>query len=574
MSRERLRILWCGEASYLNTGYAVYAREILGRLYNTNKYDIAEFACYGEVNSAKDTRRFGVPWRFYGNFPCHGNDGQPDPKEAEIYNSSQLNQFGEWRFNEVALDFKPHIVWDIRDNWMHEHHLRSPFRRLFHWCVMPTCDSHPQQEQWISNYIDADSVFAYEQFGKDVLERESNGRIQVVDIAPPGFDDDAFKPVADKKEHKRAFHLPTDAIVIGTVMRNQKRKLYPDVIETFKKLLDKNPSLAHKTYLYIHTSYPDVGWDIPRLVRESGVGHKIFFTYICKHCGFVQAMFFSDARAFCPQCGSFSVGMPDTQKGLTSKQLGAIYNLFDLYLQYSICEGFGIPMVEAAACGVPIVAVDYSAMENVVRKLKGYPVRIQRMFREPETHAYRVYPDNDHLLEIMESFCQLPEEVRLKKGRDAYLAVKKHYTWEKTAKVWENFFDGLQLTSKWTDPPIIHEPCQEVPDNLSPESLVQWSIANILGEPDLCNSYMALRMTRDLNYGASVGGTGGMYFNEDSSIGIMSRYRPFHAQDAMQHLAQLCQRRNYYEQARMNYDNIPKPPFIQMAKPDNREMKA
>ena len=40
-----------------------------------------------------------------------------------------------------------------------------------------------------------------------------------------------------------------------------------------------------------------------------------------------------------------------------------------------------MPQVEAACCGVPVAAVDYSAMEDVVRHTNGYPIRIKKMFR-------------------------------------------------------------------------------------------------------------------------------------------------------------------------------------------------
>jgi len=32
---RKKRILFCGEATYLNTGYATYLREIISRLYST-----------------------------------------------------------------------------------------------------------------------------------------------------------------------------------------------------------------------------------------------------------------------------------------------------------------------------------------------------------------------------------------------------------------------------------------------------------------------------------------------------------------------------------------------------------
>ena len=49
---RKLRILWCGEASFLNTGYSVFMlKKLLTRLYKTGKYKIAEMACYADVTT-------------------------------------------------------------------------------------------------------------------------------------------------------------------------------------------------------------------------------------------------------------------------------------------------------------------------------------------------------------------------------------------------------------------------------------------------------------------------------------------------------------------------------------------
>ena len=51
---NKLKILMCSEASFLSSGFSIYAKEILSRLHNTNKYEIAEFASYGLVNDPRD----------------------------------------------------------------------------------------------------------------------------------------------------------------------------------------------------------------------------------------------------------------------------------------------------------------------------------------------------------------------------------------------------------------------------------------------------------------------------------------------------------------------------------------
>ena len=63
---KKLRLLMCSEASYLSSGFSGYARELLKRLYATNKYEIAEFASYAKVNDPRDS---DIPWVLYANAP-------------------------------------------------------------------------------------------------------------------------------------------------------------------------------------------------------------------------------------------------------------------------------------------------------------------------------------------------------------------------------------------------------------------------------------------------------------------------------------------------------------------------
>src|SRR5690348_10157228 len=139
MSEVRKRILTVGESSFLSTGYSVYGHEVLKRLHATGKYELFELGCYGSHN---DARGAGVPWTFMSNMP--------GPGQEEEYNRNPINQFGEWKFEQACLDFKPDIVWTYRDVWMDDFVERSPFRRLFHWAYMPTCDASPQDHQWVS----------------------------------------------------------------------------------------------------------------------------------------------------------------------------------------------------------------------------------------------------------------------------------------------------------------------------------------------------------------------------------------------------------------------------------------
>ena len=113
---------------------------------------------------------------------------------------------------------------------------RSPFRTLFNWAIMPTVDAEPQNEQWLSTYANADAVFNYSDWGLDLLKRESNNKIKCLGSAPPSANA-AYTPVKDKLEHKSNMGFDPSLQIVGTVMRNQRRKLFPDLFEAFRKLL-------------------------------------------------------------------------------------------------------------------------------------------------------------------------------------------------------------------------------------------------------------------------------------------------------------------------------------------------
>jgi glycosyltransferase involved in cell wall biosynthesis len=54
-----------------------------------------------------------------------------------------------------------------------------------------------------------------------------------------------------------------------------------------------------------------------------------------------------------------------------------IYSSFDVFLGTSMGEGFGIPTVEAQACGVPVIVSDFAASAELVGdgwKINGQPI--------------------------------------------------------------------------------------------------------------------------------------------------------------------------------------------------------
>lgn len=493
---SKLKILMCSEASFLSSGFGTYTKELLSRLHKTQKYTIAEFASYGFVNDVRDK---SIDWIYYANAV---RDGDPRHKE---YSSKPENQFGRWRFEKVLLDFKPDVVIDIRDYWMSAYQGLSPLRKYFHWILMPTVDSAPQQEDWIDTYLSADAVFSYSDWGGSVIQEQSNNKINYVGTASPGVNLDIFK-IKDKIATKAKYNIDPNWLIVGSVMRNQKRKLIPELFITFKNVLDyfklNNPEAGKNLYLYLHTSYPDMGWDIPELLKEHGIANKVLFSYICKSCGHLQCSTFVGPQKWCPKCNNKSCNMPSVTDGITQDQLSDIYNLFDLYVQYAICEGFGMPQVEAGACGVPIATVDYSAMSDIITKLEAYKIPIRTKFKELETKAYRVYPDNDVLKDYIIKYAQMPLSVRQDKGLRTRQLTEQYYCWDNIANIWDKYLSDLSLKyrSNWN----ASLPLISTVNNINAKSnldKILYYCSNYYGDATKVGTYKMLNLLKEADYG-------------------------------------------------------------------------
>lgn len=491
------RIFIANDSSYIPSGYGVYGKELLTRLHNSGKYEVAELGCYA---TETDGRIHSIPWKFYPNAVNH------DDPNINKYKEHGINQFGAWRFNRAILDFKPHIVFDIRDYWMSAYQEHSPYRRFFHWIIMPTVDSAPQKTDWYYTFMNADLIVPYTEWAKQTLAHGGNNKLNVFPkIANAGINPNEFFIIDNKSEHKKKF-FGRDVNIVGTVMRNQKRKLFPDLMYCFRKYLDKikNTDQYDKTFLYLHTSYPEEnGWNIPELLLEYNIFDKTYFTYKCKACNKFFPNKFNGSVNKCIHCGTDNSAMfCSVANGVSTQELNEIYNLFDIHIQYAICEGFGMPQVEAAACGLQIASVDYSAMTEIAESVDGIKIPVKRMFRELETGADRAYPDNDFTIEMLYNFFNSDPLVRAKQSQIIRNKCIEKYSWDNVYKVWEECFDSININSKpsWTtsDTYEVDNANMVVPPNLDPMEFANFVCTKVINEPYLFNTAHVQLCVRDV----------------------------------------------------------------------------
>lgn len=552
---RKKRILFCSEATFLNTGYATYTREIMKYLHGTGKYHLAELASYADPT---DPRHSDIPWEFY---PA-AISPKDSPEVRKAYESRTDNQFGAFKFHDTCLDFKPDVVCDIRDFWMIEFESRSPYRDFFKWCIMPTVDAAPQAQNWISTFQSADACLTYSDWAGEVLKKQTGGKINWLGSAPPSAHP-SYSVSLNQSESRKELGLPEGAKIIGTVMRNQRRKLYPDLFKTFRMLLD-NVEDPENYFLYCHTSFPDAGWDLTELMQEYKIESKVFFTYKCNKTGKPFAAKFQGNVVGSPHTGEKTAMFPNVQSGLSYDNLAKVMSCFDLYIQYANSEGFGLPQVEAAAVGVPVASINYSAMETVIKTLEGIPLEPIGFYKELETGCMRAVPNNELAVKLLIDFFKKPSFERKKIGFQTKQNFLKYFQWDVSGKVWEKYFDSIDISEEkntWLSAPDI----KPVPPKPSDKDLMEmfksdefaisrWLIESVLQVPKYINSELHLRLAKDLHYGLVTATTaaGGYYVN-DSSISMAGGNRkiPFSLEDAYNLMANYRNEINVLEKKRM-----------------------
>lgn len=489
INNSKIRILFCTESSHIQSGYGNYTRSILQRLFDTGKYEIAELSCYRTV-SFKDS----CPWKIYPNAV-----EKDDPRFSQ-YNSSISNSFGQWRFDLVVAHFKPDIVIDFRDVFMTTYQRTSVFRDKFHWILAPTIDSFPVRHEWLDLISNCDTLLTHTEWAKNTIENLYG--IKVSGVVRDSIDLNSFKP-QNKISSRNTLGLGLDTFIIGSVMRNQKRKLIPNLFKIIGKL---NNLMDKKTYLYMHTSYPEsIGWDIPDLLLEYNVYNYVLFTYVCNSCKHWTPMKWKGAQTVCPKCSKLKMTLANVSNGISDTDLSKIYSTFDLYIQYSICEGFGIPPLEAAACGIPFITVDHGAMGELADDLGGFKVPVAVTFREQEINADRVYPDDEMCAYMISKFQDATMSEKMKIAEIQTSKILANHSWDKTAKEFEKIIDSVDVQSidRWE--PITTEHFAKIKKNVDPTTnnreFVYNVIDTILEAPSLKTSFFIQQLIMALDNG-------------------------------------------------------------------------
>jgi glycosyltransferase involved in cell wall biosynthesis len=172
---------------------------------------------------------------------------------------------------------------------------------------------------------------AMSRFGEAQLRKSGHDPLYV----PHGIDTNVWKPPEDRKALREAMGT-ADCFVVGINAANidKTRKAWPEQLAAFARLHRRHSD----TRLFAHTfRKTEPGLNLAGIARDLGIADAIMW----------------------PDEYMLKSGL------ITPEMLAATCGTWDLYSGCAMAEGFGLPVLEAEACGVPSVVTDGSAMAEV-----------------------------------------------------------------------------------------------------------------------------------------------------------------------------------------------------------------
>ncbi len=439
------RILLSSEYSKLGTGYGNCFKNLAIQLQKRG-FEVIEYASYC---FADDKSRFASDWEIIPAGPDRN-----DKKAMEIYNKNTANQFGALFFDEVIAMKKPDIVIDWRDPWYMVHVLFSPARKFYKTIIIPTIDSRPQRPEWLYLFSKADSLNTMSYFGRQTVQEEFDLKPnKVITIGV----DESFRKMYEnfkgqnKDVFRKKYGLPTTGKIFTFVSRNQRRKLFADVMHCADKLIDEGLDI----YIHFHTSYPDnVGgsWEFPIYLSRMNNPDRFLFTYICHRCKHVMIRTFADAITECPKCHG-PMFMPSPQYGFVDRDIQKeIMYAADFGINPAIGGGLEMSISEMKALGNPVISTSWAAMDEQGYRDNGdippyqylsYNGQIDKpylggkncevyLWFEIESGQLRAFMNRQSFMDIMKEYYYLKPNQLQQLQRDAYNCAKYFYNWNVT----------------------------------------------------------------------------------------------------------------------------------------------
>lgn len=309
----RRRILWYSNAPWCATGYGTQTAQTITRLQAAG-HEVAVHANYGLEGQ-------GTTWRKTQIYPKGLSPYSDDVMVAHYQHWAHGNPhlqpllmtlFDVWCLKSPTLETVPSIA-----SWVPIDHTPTP-PDVLAWCARPNV-----------------TAIAMSEFGQKMLHQAGVDALYVPHAVEPVF---SPTPKVNGVSGREIMGVPDDAFVVMMNSANKgsqpPRKAFGENLLAFA-IFAKTHSDA---YLYLHTEQMGFnGVHLPTLVKACGIP--------------ADRVIFADQYA--------------VRNGMPQEVLPALYTAADVLLAVSMGEGFGIPVVEAQACGTRAITSNQTAQTEL-----------------------------------------------------------------------------------------------------------------------------------------------------------------------------------------------------------------
>jgi glycosyltransferase involved in cell wall biosynthesis len=301
-----------------------------------------------------------------GGAPLRWDDLLVYPGSMDGYGNDVVTAHAAHHFGGAAADG---VVITLVDAWV----MNPRTMARTNWCPWTPIDHDPPPPRVLEHLIGGGAQpIAMSRAGHAALEAKGLDPFYV----PHGVDTEVYAPM-DRAEARELLGWPLEPFVVGMVAANRgvpSRKGFPEALAAFGAWRQKRGGAAKHARLYLHT-------------EQSGIVHGVPLPPL------IESLEIGDAVEFVDQYRHHAVG------GCDAGYMRAVYSAIDVLLNPSLGEGFGIPIVEAQACGTPVIVTDTTAMPE----LCGAGWRVGGQMTYTTQSSWQVTPSIPQLMDALDA---------------------------------------------------------------------------------------------------------------------------------------------------------------------------